>query len=75
MEKASKLGVSITVRQVGSDLSSGTPVIMSPIDRTKEWQPTMTLDEDGILNQLRTTLLQSIDASTRMFLFHSFFLS
>ncbi|KAI5322248.1 hypothetical protein L3X38_031320 [Prunus dulcis] len=33
------------------------------IFRTKEWQPTSTLDEDGLMHQLRATLIQAIDAS------------
>ncbi|PQM37598.1 transmembrane protein 209 [Prunus yedoensis var. nudiflora] len=33
------------------------------IFRTKEWQPTLTLDEDGLMHQLRATLVQAIDAS------------
>jgi hypothetical protein len=65
MQAAAKLGISITISQVGSDLpTTGTPATVSPIDRTKEWQPAFTLDEDGILHQLRATLVQAIDAST-----------
>ncbi|KAM3692302.1 hypothetical protein ACJW31_08G078200 [Castanea mollissima] len=65
MQAAARLGISITISQVGSDLpTTGTPTSVSPIDRTKEWQPAFTLDEDGILHQLRATLVQTIDSST-----------
>ncbi|KAL6341558.1 hypothetical protein AAG906_032678 [Vitis piasezkii] len=64
MQAAAKLGISITISQVGSDLpTTGTPATVSPIDRTKEWQPTFTLDEDGLLHQLRATLVQALDVS------------
>ncbi|KAI9196150.1 hypothetical protein LWI28_021471 [Acer negundo] len=68
MNAASKLGISITISPVGSDLrTSGSPASVSPIDRTKEWQPAFTLDEDGLLYQLRASLVQSLDASTPKF--------
>lgn len=61
---AAKLGISITINQVGSDLpTTGAPATVSPIDRTKEWQPTFTLDDDGLLHQLRATLVQALDVS------------
>ncbi|XP_034688590.1 transmembrane protein 209 [Vitis riparia] len=64
MQAAAKLGISITINQVGSDLpTTGTPATVSPVDRTKEWQPTFTLDEDGLLHQLRATLVQALDVS------------
>ncbi|XP_066388971.1 uncharacterized protein [Miscanthus floridulus] len=57
------VGASVTVSQVGSDLPSTTPpVALSPLGGTKDWQPTVTVDEDGILNQLRSALLHSRDA-------------
>ncbi|KAG8063881.1 hypothetical protein GUJ93_ZPchr0003g18631 [Zizania palustris] len=57
------VGASVTVSQVGSDLpSTAAPVGLSPLGGTKDWQPTVTIDEDGILNQLRTALLHSRDA-------------
>ncbi|XP_038895668.1 transmembrane protein 209 [Benincasa hispida] len=61
-EVAAKLGVSIAISPVGD--STGSLPTVSSVDRTNEWQPTLTLDEDGLLHQLRATLLQSIDAST-----------
>ncbi|XP_074270038.1 uncharacterized protein LOC141593013 [Silene latifolia] len=63
MQAAARLGVSITVTPVGSDSSTvGAPTV-SPVDCTKEWQPTFTPDEDALLNQLRASLMQSLDAS------------
>nr|DAD20743.1 TPA_asm: hypothetical protein HUJ06_022206 [Nelumbo nucifera] len=51
MQAASKLGISITVNKVGSDSpNTGAPTTVSPIDGSKEWQPTFTLDEDGLLH-------------------------
>ncbi|GMH10944.1 hypothetical protein Nepgr_012785 [Nepenthes gracilis] len=64
MQAASKLGISITVSQVGNDLpTSGTPAIVSPLDHTKEWQPTFASDELGLLHQLRAFLVQALDVS------------
>lgn len=54
----------ITVSQVGSDLPTTSSATVSSMDGTKEWQPTLTLDEDGLLHQLRARLVQAIDAST-----------
>lgn len=64
MEGAAKLGVSITVSQVGE--VSGTSTV-SQIDRSKEWLPAYTLDEDGLLHQLRATLIQALDAAMRKY--------
>ncbi|KAL6901882.1 hypothetical protein ACP4OV_004758 [Aristida adscensionis] len=62
-QTTASVGASVTVSQVGSDLPSTTaPVSLSPLGGTKDWQPTVTVDEDGILNQLRSTLLHSRDA-------------
>ncbi|XP_024026345.1 transmembrane protein 209 [Morus notabilis] len=66
MQAAAKLGISITISQVGSDLPASGTATLLPIDRSKEWQPTVTLDEDGLLHQLRATLIQALDASTPM---------
>lgn len=66
MQTALKLGVNVTVTQVGSDVpTNGTATTASPVDRTKGWQPSYSLDEDALLYQLRATLVQSIDASMR----------
>ncbi|XP_006649902.1 uncharacterized protein LOC102705797 [Oryza brachyantha] len=62
-QTTASVGASVTVSQVGSDLPSTTaPVGLSPLSGTKDWQPTVTIDEDGIINQLRTALLHSRDA-------------
>lgn len=68
MQAAAKLGISITVSELGSDLPTSGTATVSSVDRTKEWQPTLTLDEDGLLHQLRASLLQALDASTRKLL-------
>nr|XP_048327040.1 transmembrane protein 209-like [Ziziphus jujuba var. spinosa] len=64
MQAAAKLGISITVSELGSDLPTSGTATVSSVDRTKEWQPTLTLDEDGLLHQLRASLHQALDAST-----------
>lgn len=64
MHAAAKLGISITVNQVGNDmLSTGTPSTLPSIDKTQDWQPAVTLNEDGLLHQLHSTLVQAIEAS------------
>ncbi|KAL6011078.1 hypothetical protein ACLOJK_001522 [Asimina triloba] len=64
MQTAAKLGISININQVGSEsLNVGAPASMPSIDGTKEWQPIFTLDEDGLLHQLRAALLQARDGS------------
>lgn len=64
MQTAAAVGISITVTQVGSDPVSATlPVNVSPIDGSKEWQPAVTVDEDGLLYQLRAKLIQARDGS------------
>ncbi|KAJ8751478.1 hypothetical protein K2173_016695 [Erythroxylum novogranatense] len=64
MQAAAKLGVSVTISQVGSDSSnSGTMASVASMDR-KEWQPAFTLDEDGLLHQIRATLVHTIEAYT-----------
>lgn len=71
MKAAAKLGISITVSELGSDLPTSGTATVSSVDMTKEWQPTLTLDEDGLLHQLRASLLQALDASTRNYIaFH-----
>ncbi|GMP89045.1 hypothetical protein CsSME_00040779 [Camellia sinensis var. sinensis] len=65
MQAAAKLGISITISKVGSDLpTTGTPATVSPIERRpNDWKPAFDLDEDGLLHQLRATLVQALDAS------------
>ncbi|KAL3518355.1 hypothetical protein ACH5RR_020944 [Cinchona calisaya] len=63
MQAAAKLGITITISQVGSDTpSTGTSAVVSPIKRTNEWQPAVAVDEDDHLQQLRTTLVQALDS-------------
>ncbi|KAJ6827696.1 uncharacterized protein M6B38_366445 [Iris pallida] len=62
MQAAAAVGISITVSPVGSEpVSTTLPVNVSPINGTKEWQPAVTVDEDGLLYQLRATLVQARD--------------
>ncbi|MED6221047.1 hypothetical protein PIB30_050675 [Stylosanthes scabra] len=64
IQAAAKLGISITISPLGSDMpSSGTPATLPAIDKTQEWQPAVTLNEDGLLHQLHSTLVQAIEAS------------
>ncbi|KAL2328645.1 hypothetical protein Fmac_022072 [Flemingia macrophylla] len=64
MQTAAKLGISITISQLGNDmLSTGTPATLPTIDKNQDWQPAMTLNEDGLLHQLHSTLVQAIDSS------------
>uniref|UniRef100_A0A1D1ZFX0 Transmembrane protein 209 n=1 Tax=Anthurium amnicola TaxID=1678845 RepID=A0A1D1ZFX0_9ARAE len=64
MQAATKVGMSITVKQVGSDSSTtATPINVAQLDGDREWQPTFTQDEDGLLHQLRAFLLQARDVS------------
>ncbi|KAF7135917.1 hypothetical protein RHSIM_Rhsim08G0043200 [Rhododendron simsii] len=64
MQAATKLGISITISKVGSNLpTTGTRATVSSVERPDEWQPA-TLDEDSLLHQLRATLVQALDAST-----------
>ncbi|CAD5164951.1 unnamed protein product [Musa acuminata subsp. malaccensis] len=64
MQAAAKVGTSITVSQVGSDSpSTSPPFMLSPVGGAKEWLPTVTVDEDGLLHQLRASLLQARDGS------------
>ncbi|KAJ4969181.1 hypothetical protein NE237_015882 [Protea cynaroides] len=70
MQSAIRLGITITVNQVGSGSpSTAVSTTVSPIDGSKEWQLAFKLDEDGMLHQLRATLVQAIDASMSKFPF------
>ncbi|KAG8371352.1 hypothetical protein BUALT_Bualt13G0078800 [Buddleja alternifolia] len=63
IEAAAKLNIPITISQVGSDTSSTpTTANVSPIEGTNEWKPAFAVDEDGVLHQLRATLVQVLDA-------------
>ncbi|KAI3870009.1 hypothetical protein MKX03_002041 [Papaver bracteatum] len=61
MQAAAKLGISISVNQVGSDSpSTGAPTVSSG-DGTKEWQPAYSQEEKEQLHNLRATLVQSLE--------------
>ncbi|GAV62067.1 CytochromB561_N domain-containing protein [Cephalotus follicularis] len=63
MQAAAKLGILVTINQVGSDITGGSSATVFPVDRTKDWQPAFTLDEDALLHQIRATLVQALEAS------------
>lgn len=68
MQAAAKLNISVTISQVGSDVpSSGTTTAASPMNRTNDWQPAASVDEEGLLHQLRAALVQALDASMRKY--------
>ncbi|XP_077239194.1 cytochrome B561, amino-terminal protein isoform X2 [Tasmannia lanceolata] len=68
IQAADKVGISVTVSQVGShSLNTGVPSSACLIDGTKDWQPAFTLDEDGLLHQLRAALVQARDSSASQF--------
>lgn len=63
MQATAKLGISITVTQVGNNIpDSGVTTAASSDNSSNEWHTTYTLDEDSILHQLRATLIQARDA-------------
>ncbi|KAL8146271.1 hypothetical protein AgCh_004136 [Apium graveolens] len=67
MQSAAKLNISVTISQVGTDLpSSGTTTAASSMKRTNEWQPAASVDEEGLLHQLRAALVQALDASMQL---------
>ncbi|CAA0823179.1 Unknown protein [Striga hermonthica] len=63
IEAAAKLNISITLSQVGSDTLTTPTANVSQMERTNEWKPSFAVDEDGLLHQLRATLIQVLDAS------------
>ncbi|XP_020574426.1 uncharacterized protein LOC110020612 [Phalaenopsis equestris] len=64
MQAAASHGANITISQVGSEPNNTTmPVNASPVYEMREWQPTVTLDEDGFLHQLHASLVQARDRS------------
>ncbi|KAI3705454.1 hypothetical protein L1987_75692 [Smallanthus sonchifolius] len=63
MDAASKLGISVTISKVGTDLTVGATGTVASNERSNDWQPAYTLDEEGLLLQLRTALVQTLDAS------------
>ncbi|KAK7341795.1 hypothetical protein VNO80_24734 [Phaseolus coccineus] len=62
MQAAAKLGISITISQVGNDMLS-TPATLPTIDKSQDWQSALSLNEDGLLHQLHSTLVLAIDSS------------
>ncbi|ESW04181.1 hypothetical protein PHAVU_011G073400 [Phaseolus vulgaris] len=62
MQAAAKLGISITISQVGNDMLS-TPATLPTIDKSQDWQSALSLNEDGLLHQLYSTLVLAIDSS------------
>lgn len=62
MQAASKLGITITVSQVGNGTPDAGTVAISATERTNEWKPSFSVDEDGLLHQLRITLVQILDS-------------
>lgn len=61
MQAAAKLGILVSVNQVGSDSpSTGAPTVSSG-DGTKEWQPAYSQEEKEQLHNLRATLVQSLE--------------
>ncbi|XP_047332481.1 uncharacterized protein LOC124936069 [Impatiens glandulifera] len=66
MQSAARLGITVAINPVGYDLqASGTQATISPIERPNEWQSAFSLDEDGLLHQLRATLVQALDTSSK----------
>ncbi|XP_071686531.1 uncharacterized protein [Rutidosis leptorrhynchoides] len=64
MDAAAKLGISVTISKIGIDSTIGAATAsVSSNERNVDWQPAYTLDEESLLLQLRTTLVQTVDAS------------
>ncbi|KAK6776577.1 hypothetical protein RDI58_027578 [Solanum bulbocastanum] len=62
MQAAGKLGITITVSQVGNGTPDTGTAAISATERTNEWKPSFSVDEDGLLHQLRVTLVQALDS-------------
>ncbi|PWA49077.1 Cytochrome B561-related protein [Artemisia annua] len=65
MEAAAKLGISVTISKVGIDSTAEATANVTSNERNNDWQPAYTLDEEGLLLQLRTTLVQTLDSMSR----------
>ncbi|XP_059314666.1 uncharacterized protein LOC132065342 [Lycium ferocissimum] len=61
MQAAGKLGITITVSQVGNETPDTGTAAIATTGRTNEWKPTFSVDEDGLLHQLRVTLVNALD--------------
>ncbi|XP_009617750.1 uncharacterized protein LOC107796269 [Nicotiana tabacum] len=62
MQAAAKLGITITISQVGNEAPDTGTAAISATERTNEWKPSFSVDEDGLLHQLRATLVQALDS-------------
>lgn len=62
MQAAGKLGITITVSQVGNGTPDTGTAAISATETTNEWKPSFSVDEDGLLHQLRITLVQALDS-------------
>ncbi|KAG5578112.1 hypothetical protein H5410_058246 [Solanum commersonii] len=62
MQAAGKLGITITVSQVGNGTPDTGTAAISATERTNEWKPSFSVDEEGLLHQLRVTLVQALDS-------------
>ncbi|CAN4120343.1 unnamed protein product [Withania somnifera] len=62
MQAASKLGITITVSQIGNGRPDTGTAAITTTERTNEWKPSFSVDEDGLLHQLRVTLVQTLDS-------------
>nr|XP_043631363.1 transmembrane protein 209 [Erigeron canadensis] len=63
MDAATKLGISVTISKVGIDSTVGSTAAVSSNERNNDWQSAYTLEEEGLLLQLRTTLVQTLNAN------------
>ncbi|KAL3849418.1 hypothetical protein ACJIZ3_011300 [Penstemon smallii] len=63
MEAAAKLNITVTISQIGSNTPSTPNTNLSPTERTNEWNPASAVDEDGLLHQLRASLVHTLDAA------------
>lgn len=65
MGAAAKLGLAISVSQIGGSKQDGAMAPNSSDGSQQEWLTTMTPDEDAFLHQLRSALLQCRDGPIR----------
>ena len=71
MEAAAKLGISVTISKVGIDSTAEATANVTSNERNNDWQPAYTLDEEGLLLQLRTTLVQTLDSMCKNLIYFS----
>ena len=72
MEAAAKLGISVTISKVGIDSTAEATANVTSNERNNDWQPAYTLDEEGLLLQLRTSLVQTLDSMCKNLIYFSF---